>query len=150
MSRASAGVAAQDSVVRFQSAANRELTEHVNKLIIVEAEFTNAAQTFTLPKATGSGDTIDILNNIVQTQSFVVAALGLDILRGTAWVGSETATSSDVFHTTATSDKYTFNITTTGGLRGDRVQAWDVAAGVWQVQIIANGSGTLATGFTET
>jgi hypothetical protein len=55
-----------------------------------------------------------------------------------------------VFHTSATSDKYTFNITTTGGLRGDRTELVDFAAGTWLVKILANGSGTLATGFAAT
>ena len=84
------------------------------------------------------------------TQDLVIAALGTDVLSGTAFVRSETATSTDVFHTTETDDKYTFNNTTTGGLRGDRVWLVYFAAGTWLVRIEANGSGTLATGFAAT
>ena len=123
---------------------------HGNRLLIINTELTNAAQTKTLPKTTGSGDEYEIVVNAVLTQDLVVAALGADILSGTAFVRSETATGTDVFHTTATDDKYTFNNTTTGGLRGDRVKLVDIAAGTWLVYIEANGSGTLATGFAAT
>jgi hypothetical protein len=154
MSRISPSVIGQpDSldnvVVRLATAANRSLEAgaHAGRLLVVEAEFTDAAMTFTLPKATGSGNQYKILNNAVLSQDFVVAALGTDVFSGTAVVQGETATATDVFHTTATDDKYTFNNTTTGGLRGDTVEAIDIAAGTWLVRVWANGSGTLATGF---
>lgn len=134
------------------TAGSQSLTPeaHANRLLIVSSELTNAAQTKTLPKAVGSGNEYEIVNNAVLTQGLVIAALGADVLSGTAFVRSETATSTDVFHTTATDDKYTFNNTTTGGLRGDRVKLVDIAAGTWLVYIEANGSGTLATGFAAT
>jgi hypothetical protein len=141
-----------ERVVRFTTAANRSLTpqDHANRVIVISAEFTNAAQTITLPPAKGTGDKYLILNNAVLTQDLVIAALGTDVFSGSAFVRSETAGSTDVFHTTATSDKYTFDNTTTGGLRGDRVELIDLAAGTWLVRIEANGSGTLATGFSQT
>jgi len=141
-----------ERVVLLTTAANRSLTPeaHANRVVILSAEFTNAAQTITLPKSTGSGDKYTIFNNAVLTQDLVVAALGADVFSGSALVASETAGSTDVFHTTATSDKYTFDNTTTGGLRGDKVELIDISAGTWFVRIEANGSGTLATGFSAT
>jgi hypothetical protein len=141
-----------EAVVRLTSAANRTLEPdaHAGRLLVIEAEFTNAAMTFTMPKAVGSGDRYTIINNSVLTQDFVVAANGTDVLSGTAFVSSETAGGTDVFHTSATSDKYTFDNTTTGGLRGDLVELVDIASGTWLVRIEANGSGTLATGFAAT
>lgn len=134
------------------TAGNQSLTpqDHADRLLVINSELTNAAQTKTLPKSTGSGDKYTIVNNKVLTQSLVVAALGADVLSGTAFLLSETTTNTDVFQTTATSDKYTFDVTTTGGLRGDRVQLVDFAAGTWLVYIEGNGSGTLATGFAAT
>jgi len=124
--------------------------EHANRLLVINAVATTDTKTITLPKATGSGDKYEIINNAVQTQSVVIAALGADVLAGIARMFGETATTADVFHTTATSDKYTFNITTTGGLRGDRAEFVDYAAGTWLCQIVGTGSGTVATGFTAT
>lgn len=134
------------------TAGNESLTPeaHANRILVISSELTNAAQTKTLPKSTGSGDVYEIWNNAVLTQSLVIAALGADVLSGTAKLLSETSTNTDVFQTTATSDKYTFNVTTTGGLRGDRVKLIDYAAGTWLVDIIGNGSGTMVTGFAAT
>jgi hypothetical protein len=134
------------------SAVTQTLTKeaHANRLLVINAVAATDLKTITLPKASGSGDKYEILNNAIQTQSIVIAALGADVLSGTAFVLSETTTNTDVFHTSATSDKYTFNITTTGGLRGDRTELVDFAAGTWLVKILGNGSGTLATGFAAT
>jgi hypothetical protein len=134
------------------TAGNQTLTieDHANRLLVVSSELTDASQTKTLPKTTGSGDVYEIVNNAVLTQSLVVAALGADVLSGSAFLLSETTTNTDVFHTTATSDKYTFNVTTMGGLRGDRIKLVDIAAGTWLVQVLGNGSGTMLTGFSAT
>lgn len=123
---------------------------HANRIYVQNAVTVTGARTFTLPAATGSGNKYTYVNNAVQTQSIVIAALGADVMSGTAYVFSETTTNTDVFHTSATSDKYTFNVTTTGGLRGDRLEAVDIAAGTWLVKVLANGSGILATGFAAT
>lgn len=131
------------------TAGNQTLTieDHANRILVIDDELTDASQTKTLPKTTGSGDVYEIWNDAVLTQDLVVAALGSDVLSGTAKLLSETTTNTDVFHTTATSDKYTFNNTTTGGLRGDRVKLIDFAAGTWLVEVNGNGSGTMVTGF---
>jgi hypothetical protein len=52
------------------------------------------------------------------------------------------------FMTTATSIKVTWNRTTQGGIGYDEVEAIDVAANVYEVSVICNGSGTLATPFS--
>jgi len=124
--------------------------EHANRLYVLNAIIITSAKTITLPKSTGSGNKYAVVNNAVQTQSVVVAALGADVMSGSAFLLSETSTNTDVFHTSATSDKYTFNVTTTGGLRGDVLEAVDIAAGTWLVKVLGNGSGTMVTGFAAT
>jgi hypothetical protein len=153
MSRLSEGLAGLPAVVIASTAAttlNLNPQDHAGRLVVQNGVVATSAKTFQLPKSTGGGDVYEIVNNAVQTQSLVVAALGADTMTGTAFVRGETATATDVFHTTATSDKYTFNITTTGGLRGDRIQCIDYKAGEWLVYVEGNGSGTLATGFAAT
>jgi hypothetical protein len=153
MSRLSEGLAGQSPVIISSTAATTlplNPQDHAGRLVVQNAVVVTSAKTFQLPKATGSGDVYEIINNAVQTQSLIVAALGTDVFSGTAFISGETAGAGDVFHTTASSDKYTFNITTTGGLRGDRMLCVDWKAGEWLVRVEGNGSGTLATGFSET
>lgn len=153
MSRLSEGLAGLSPVILSTTSpttVSLNPQDHAGRLIVQDGIVITSAKTFQLPKAIGSGDVYEIINNAVQTQSLIVAALGADVMSGTAFVRGETATATDVFHTTASSDKYTFNITTMGGLRGDRFQAVDYKEGTWLVYVEANGSGTLATGFSAT
>lgn len=127
------------------------VTQHGEKVLLVNTNST-VANTFTLPVATGSGAKFTIINNIAQTQgSVVVAANGtLDVIKGLAVVAGSTTADAQAFLTSATSDKISFNRTTTGGLGQDVVECWDTAANTWNVRVIANGSGTLATPFSAT
>lgn len=159
MSRQSIGLAnepdtAADRVVRdaitAATATAFKPEVHANRIFVQEGVTLVGARTFTLPKATGSGDKYTYVNDAVQTQSIVIAALGADVFSGVAFVTTETAASPDVFLTSASSDKYTFNVTTTGGLRGDLLEAVDIASGKWLVRVFAVGSGVLATGFAAT
>lgn len=144
-----------DASVRIVSTSATALalsvTAHGEKVLLVNTNST-VANTFTLPVATGSGVKFTIINNIAQTQgSVVVAANGtLDVMKGLAVVAGSTVADAQAFLTSATSDKVTFNRTTTGGLGQDVVECWDTAANTWNVRVIANGSGSLATPFSAT
>ncbi len=135
---------------------NLERPTHANRVFVLDAVVASGALQINLPKAIGNGDKFEIFNNAVQTQSVIVAASGIDVMAGVAVVFSQTvAESGDVFLTSATSDKMTLNISTTGGLRGDRIELidWKVQSagtGVWLVRAFLSGGGTLATPFTET
>lgn len=126
------------------------VTQHGERVVLVNTNST-VANTFTLPTATGSGVKMTLINNITQTQGTVVfAANGTDVLKGVAYVYGTTTADAEAFVTSATSDKITLNLTTTGGLGGDIVEAWDTAANVWNVQVKCVGSGSLATPFSQT
>lgn len=138
-------------VITTATALSLTLTEHADRIVIVNTNST-VANTITLPAATGSGARYEVRNGIIQTQgSIVVAALTTDILKGPAKGFHTTTTTGGVgFFTSATSDKVTFNITTTGGLGGDKVVAIDEASGSWRVDVEYLGSGSLATPFSAT
>jgi hypothetical protein len=128
------------------------VTQHGERVVLVNTNST-VANTFTLPVATGSGAKFTIINGIAQTQgSVVVAANGTtDTLKGIALMVNTTVTNqAQAFYTTASSDKVSFNRTTTGGVGGDIVEAWDVTANQWQVQVKGFTAGTTATPFSET
>lgn len=133
------------------TALSLTVTEHAERLVLINTNST-AANTFTLPPATGTGAKFTIRNNIAQTQgSVVIAAAGTNVLAGKAIaLDSTAAADAMVFLTSATSDKISFNRTTTGGLGHDEVVAVDTASGVWTVDVVFNGSGSLATPFSAT
>jgi hypothetical protein len=133
------------------TALSLSVTAHGERVLLVNTNST-VANTFTLPVATGSGVKFTIINNIAQTQgSVVVAANGtLDVLKGLAVVASSTEEAAAAFLTSATSDKITLNASTSGGLGYDMIECWDSAANTWNVKVIANGNGTLATPFAAT
>jgi len=158
MARPSIGVEglADERVVRLTSAANRTIEPgaHAARKVIVEAEFTNAAMTFTMPKATGSGHEYEFIVNAALTQDLVVAALGTDVFAGVARLGAVSGSAAlilGVYVTSATSDKYTFNNTTSGGgTLGDKIKLVDIASGTWWVEVdavVASTDGAGATGF---
>lgn len=126
------------------------VTQHAERVVLINTNST-FANTFTLPVATGSGAKFTLINNIAQTQgTVVVAANGTDVMKGVALMFPTTAAGAEAFLTSATSDKYSFDLTTTGGLGQDMVEAWDSAANTWNVRVTGVGSGTLATGFSQT
>ena len=129
------------------------VTAHGDRVVLVNTNST-VANTFTLPVATGSGDKFTVVNNIAQTQgSIVVAANGtLDTMKGIALVANTSTTVNAIAAlTSATSDKVTFNRTTTGGAGpGDYVEAIDIAANTWAVRVVAGSVGAAATPFSAT
>lgn len=138
-------------VTTTSTALSLTIAEHAERLLLINSNSAGAS-TFTLPAATGSGAKMTLINNLVQTQGTVVfAANGTDVLKGICMALDSTAAADAMsFLTTATSDKATLNLTTTGGLGQDMFEAWDVAANVWQVRMVYNGSGSLATPFAAT
>lgn len=136
-------------VTTTATALSLTIAEHADRILLVNTNST-VANTITMPVATGSGAKYTIVNNIQQTQgTVVVAASGtLDTFKGVALIGDTTAETAGAFLTTATSDKLSMNLTTTGGLGGDQVELIDGAANVWTVRATLTGSGTLATPFS--
>lgn len=138
-------------VTTTATALSLSVASHGERVLLVNTNST-VANTFTLPVATGSGVKFTIINNIAQTQgSVVVAANGTtDTVKGLAVMVNSTAANAQAFLTSATSDKVTLNRTTTGGLGQDLIECWDSEANVWNIRVVANGSGTLATPFSAT
>lgn len=138
-------------VTSTATALSLTLTEHGERIVVVNTNST-VANTFTLPVAAGTGAKFTLLNNVVQTQGTVVfAANGTDVMQGFCTIIDSTGGGgTKTFATSATSDKMSMNLTTTGGLGGDILEAWDISANTWLVMSTFQGSGTLATPFSAT
>lgn len=137
-------------VTTTATALSLTVTQHAERVVLVNTNST-VANTLTLPVATGSGVKFTVVNGIAQTQgTVVVAANGTDVMKGVAIVAGTTTADAEAFVASATSDKVTLNLTTTGGLGGDKIECIDIAANTWQVDVKCIGSGTLATPFSQT
>jgi hypothetical protein len=139
-------------VTTTATALNLTITEHAEKVVLINTNSSGAA-TFTLPAATGSGAKFELVNAIAQTQgSIVIAANGTDVIKGRALAFDSTAvaTHQSFFVTSATSDKITWNRTTSGGVGQDRAVLYDEAANTWRVFVENNCTGGPTTPFSAT
>ena len=112
-----------------------------------------AGITFTLPRATGSGDVyrFRVGTTLTSNNYKVQVANTSDFMRGKAWLLAGTNASFATANTgtaTTESDTVTLNGTTTGGLLGDYIELVDIAKNTWHVECSLSGSGTAATPFS--
>lgn len=118
---------------------------HAGQTVVVNAA---AGATLTIPDATGSGNRYTITTIADQTGDLVVQVPdSSNTMQGVAYLGNDSAGAS-CFYTADTSDTVTLNGTTTGGLKGARVELVDVAANTWNVMVYSEASGTEATPFS--
>lgn len=106
-----------------------------------------AGCTATLPAATGSGNKYEFIGAVDATGDQVIQVTGDDTMAGVAFLGNDSAGAS-CFYTAATSDTITLDGSTTGGLKGWRVECRDIAADTWAVLVMSEASGTEATPFS--
>lgn len=112
-----------------------------------------AGITVTLPAASGSGDVYNfVLQTAVTSNSTIIkVANATDVISGLCVQGSDGGAGAVLaWQTAATSDTITFNGSTTGGLKGDKVVLEDVASGLWSVSIASAATGIEATPFSAT
>ena len=116
-----------------------------NNKVIVVSKADGAA--LTVPAATGSGNkfTVIVGETVTSNSITITAPAGTSYHGGTSIrsAADNTASSFEASGTTITLDG-----TTTGGGRGDKFEFVDIAAGLYSVQGLQNGSGTLATPFS--
>lgn len=133
------------------NAATASLTEkdHGNKVVSLGIA---ATQTLTLPKAKGDGLTISVYMPVTATGNKVIRVIdSVDVFQGGSLALPSAGGAVNYFAAVAgTSDTLTLNGTTTGGIRGTEVVFTSVQAGVWDVEVFAVCSGTVATPFSAT
>ena len=120
---------------------------HANTDLVVNAA---AGLTLTLPAATGLGDEYAITVGTTVTSNSVIirVANATDVMAGLAVQAADGGNTVGAYETAADSDTITFNGTSTGGIRGDRVVLRDISAGLWQVEVIGAATGSEATPFS--
>ena len=106
-----------------------------------------AGITATLPPAIGSGNKYEFIGAVTATGDQVIQVTGDDTMAGVAFLGNDSAGAS-CFYTAADTDTITLDGTTTGGIKGWRVECRDIAADTWAVIVFSEASGTEATPFS--
>jgi len=126
--------------------------DHAGRVYVLDTILTVSTVDIKLPAALGTGNKYTLVNNAVQTFGFIVSLqVATDYMTGVAVMLEQVGGTDDVvFYTTATSDKVTFNATTTGGLRGDKIEAIDYRPGYYLVNVTAFPSGDVITPFSAT
>ena len=109
----------------------------------------NAAATFTLPAATGSGATYHFIVSVTNTSNYVIQVTGDDTIDGSVILHQDSASSVVSFNTAADSDTITLNGGTKGGVSiGDELTLIDSLADQYVVKGVLTASGTEATPFS--
>jgi hypothetical protein len=111
-----------------------------------------AGTTVTLPASTGSGFkyTFIVGTTVTSNSDIIKVANASDVMTGVAISGQDAADTAVLFETAATSDTITLNGTTTGGIKGDRVEIEDIATNLYYVRVVGSATGTEASPFSAT
>ena len=126
------------------------LAEHAGRILLMGEVGGNAAATFTLPAATGSGAEFRFIVSVVNTSNYVIqVANANDTIDGSVILHQDSAATVQTFNTAADSDTITLNGTTKGGVSiGDEITLLDMATNQYMVKGVLTASGTEATPFS--
>ena len=112
-----------------------------------------AGMTLTLPTALGTGYNFKIIIGTTVTSNNFILSRGLaaDKFIGMATqAGAASGSAPLTWKPGATDNTLTMNGTTKGGVIGDFILCTDIAAGVWSLQVLGQGSATQITPFSNT
>ena len=130
--------------------------EHAGKTLSMAEVGGNAACTFTLPAATGTGNVYKFIVGVINTSNYIIkVADATDTIDGQVIVTNDSTaggTASVIsWPTVAASDTITLNGTTKGGVGiGDYIELTDLIANQYVVSGMLKASGTEATPFSAT
>lgn len=122
---------------------------HAGKNILIQP---TGGLAITPPAATGTNNTyrFSVIATVTGGNFTLDAKAGnaSDVFYGYSGI-NKVGTGITLFGTAANSNLITWNGSTLGGLLGDALTLRDIATNVWQVEIIGQGTGTIATPFSN-
>ena len=131
--------------------ANLALTEalHDSKVVTVNK---SGGAALTLPAASGSGAKFDIIvgTTVSASTMTIKVANANDVMTGVAINAADGGDTAVMYETASTTDTITFDGSTTGGIKGDRIELIDIASNLWYVRINGSATGSEATPFSAT
>ena len=136
-------------IVTLVATGSITIAAHAGRTLLMGEVGGNAAATFTLPAATGSGAEYRFIVSVVNTSNYKIQVTGNDTIDGSVTLHQDGANTVASFNTASDSDTITLNGTTTGGVSiGDEITLLDMASDQYMVKGILTASGTEATPFT--
>ena len=137
-------------IVTLTATGNITAATHAGKTLLMGEVGGNAAATFTLHAATGSGAEYRFIVSVVNTSNYKIqVANANDTIDGSVILHQDSANTVQTFNTAATSDTITLDGTTTGGVSiGDELTLVDMASNQYSVKGVLTASGTEATPFS--
>ena len=137
-------------IVTLTATGSITAAPHAGKTLLMGEVGGNAAATFTLPAATGSGAEYRFIVSVVNTSNYKIqVANANDTIDGSVILHQDSANTVVSFNTAADSDTITMNGTTTGGVSiGDELTLVDMATNQYSVKGVLTASGTEATPFS--
>ena len=137
-------------IVTLTATGSITAATHAGKTLLMGEVGGDAAATFTLPAATGSGAEYRFIVSVVNTSNYVIqVANANDTIDGSVTLHQDSAATVASFNTVAASDTITLDGTTTGGVSiGDELTLVDMATNQYSVKGVLTGSGTEATPFS--
>ena len=105
----------------------------------------------TLPVATGSGQRFTFVVGTTFTSAGTIKVPDASgVINGLAVQSQDAGNAVQAWEAAATDDTITLDGSTTGGLKGDRVELIDIASNTWQCTAVLAGTGSEATPFSAT
>ena len=137
-------------IVTLTATGSITAATHAGKTLLMGEVGGNAAATFTLPAATGSGAEYRFIVSVVNTSNYKIQVANADdTIDGSVILHQDSANTVVSFNTAADSDTITMNGTTTGGVSiGDELTLVDMATNQYSVKGVLTASGTEATPFS--
>lgn len=105
----------------------------------------------TLPAATGSGlKLMFILGTTITSSATTIKVTGNDIMLGNAMMCADGGDTVVGFECASDTDTISFNGSTTGGIKGDKIELVDIATDTWFVKVRGSATGSEDTPFSAT
>jgi hypothetical protein len=127
---------------------------HAGRTLLMGEVGGDAAATFTLPAATGTGSIFKFVVSVINTSNYLVkVADATDTIDGQIIITDADGTAATSFVTAATSDTITLNGSTSGGgAIGDYVELTDIASNQYAVSgmVTCAAGSNIATMFSAT
>lgn len=145
------GVSGNAPVVVNAASLTLAPATHANRIVVLSGTTANAGVAITPPAATGTGDVYLLVFGSTVTSNTTTldakAGNASDVFYG--WIQTYKATTFTPYPTASNSNLMTFDGSTRGGIKGDRILLRDVATNVWLVEGFTTQSGTIASPFSN-
>jgi len=141
-------------IITLTATASITTADHSGRTLLMGEVGGDAAATFTLPAATGTGSVFKFVVSVINTSNYLIkVADATDTIDGQIMITDADGTAATSFVTASASDTITLNGTTSGGgAIGDYIELIDIASNQYSVSgmVTCAAGSNIATMFSAT